>query len=445
MSFAYSIVGFLVAIVILVAVHEYGHFQVARKLGVKVLKFSIGFGTAIFTWRRKPDTTEYSIGLIPLGGYVKMLDEREGEVADDQKDMAFNRQSLGVRSAIVAAGPAYNFLFAIFAIWLVFVVGSDDIAPVVGSVSENSVAQKAGFRAADRIIRVDGRAVSTWGQHQFYMLHQAIKGNTIEFEVRGSDYQLRHIQIDFGEIAQRPIPNRALTSYIGLSPPAPPAEVFRLLENSPAALAGLQPGDKIIAIDGKTVRDWNELVAQVASRPRQKLTLTLRRDLRQIETELITESILVEGTEYGRIGLYRPPLQNTMLRYSPLAAIVASLDYNWRMTVVTVYALGKMLTAQMSMENLSGPITIARLAGHTVESGYVDFLKFLAIISISLGLLNLLPIPLLDGGHLLYFAVEAIIGRPPSEKVMLRGQQLGVILLVALMSVAFYNDIMRLF
>ena len=444
-SFAYSLFGFLAAIAILVAVHEYGHFQVARKLGVKVLKFSIGFGRPLFAWRRKDDPTEYCVGLIPLGGYVKMLDEREGEVAPEERTMAFNRQSLGARSAIVVAGPAYNFLFAIFAIWLVFVAGSDGIAPVVGEVTENSTAEVAGFRAGDRIAGVDGRRVSTWGQHQFYLLHQAMKGNAVDFEVIGAEGVRRNLNVDFAGLEQRAIGSRAITAHIGLRPPAPPAEVFQLVPDSPAAAAGLQKGDRIIAIDGQPVAHWNDLVARVSARPGQILSLLVGRGQTEIAVSLTTDRLSVDGREYGRIGLYRPPLTSVRLRYGPLAAIPASLDYNWRMSVVTLRSIGRMLSARMSSDNLSGPITIARLAGHTVASGYADFLKFLAIISISLGLLNLLPIPLLDGGHLLYFAVEAVKGSPPSEQFLLRGQQIGIVLLVLLMSVAFYNDIMRLF
>ncbi len=444
-TFAYSLFGFIAAIAILVTVHEYGHFQVARKLGVKVLKFSIGFGRPLFTWHRNNDPTEYCIGMIPLGGYVKMLDETEGEVDQAEANMAFNRKSLGVRSAIVVAGPAYNFLFAIFAIWLLFVAGSDDIEPVVGRVSENSPAQQAGFRAGDRIISVDRRAVSTWDQHQLYLLHQAMKGNTADFKVIGNDNLERSLRVDFSTLDQYTISGSKITSQLGLWSPSPPADVYKLASGSSAAAAGLQKGDRILAVNAEPIGNWDDLTEYIVSRPGQELILLIRRGGDEITVPLTPEPVTVNGVEIGRIGLYRPMPQITRLRYGPLAAIPAALDYNWRMTMITLRALGRMLSARMSSDNLSGPITIARFAGHTVKSGYADFLKFLAIISISLGLLNLLPIPLLDGGHLLYFAFEAITGRPPSQKMMLRGQQLGIVLLLLLMSVAFYNDIMSLF
>jgi len=449
-AFLYSLLGFLVAIAILVAVHEYGHFQVARACGVKVLKFSIGFGKPLFTWRRKGDPTEYCIGCIPLGGYVKMLDEGEGEVAADELGMAFNRQSLLKRTAVVAAGPAYNFLFAIFAVWLVFVTGSDDIEPVIGQVETNSAGAQAGFRAGDRLTRIDGREVRAWGEHQFYLIHQAMKGNTVDFEVAGGDGDgARSIAIDFAAFDQYSVGTLPVPLQLGLHPTPPPAEVFRVVADSPAARAGLQTGDTVTAIDGEPIGDWADMVRYVSARPGQLLALTVRRGDGVLSVELTPEPAQIQtadgAREVGRIGLYRPPPATAKLRYGPLAAVPAALDYNWRMTAVTLRSLGRMLSARMSSDNLSGPITIARLAGHTIESGVDDFLKFLAIISISLGLINLLPIPLLDGGHLLYFAIEAVKGSPPSKRAMLWGQQLGIALLVLLMGVAFYNDIARLF
>ncbi len=440
----YSVFGFLVAIAILVTVHEYGHFQVARKLGVKVLKFSIGFGKPIIKWRRKRDQTEYVIGMIPLGGYVKMLDEREGEVQGEEVNRAFNRQSLLVRSAIVAAGPIYNFLFAIVAILLVFIAGSDDIEPVVGTVAADSVAARSGFQSGDRLIQVDGREVRTWGQYQLYLLHQAMKGNQVSFTVIG-ERGVRNLQVDFGLIDQYLLGTRAPTSHIGLFPSVPPAEVYQLLEDSPAATAGLKSGDRIIAIDQQPIADWNELVDYVSQRPRQELLLTLRRADVQLETRLTTDVFIVEGTEYGRLGLYRPPPTSAQLRYGLFSAIPAAIEYNWRMAAVTLRSLGRIASARMPTENLSGPITIARVAGHSIETSAVDFLRFLAIISICIGLFNLLPIPLLDGGHLLYFAIEALTGSAPSERFLQWGQLFGIFLLALLMFVALYNDMIRLF
>ena len=443
-AFGYSLFGFLLAIAILVAVHEYGHFWVARKLGVKVTRFSIGFGKSLFSWRRKNDPTEYSIGLIPLGGYVKMLDEREAEVDHSELDQAFNRKSLPVRTAVVAAGPLFNFLFAIVAIWLVFVIGSSDIEPVVGEVVENSIGEQAGFKAGDTMTQVDGKPVQTWGHQQFYILHQAMKGNQVEIAVENPDHGNRIIALDFGEFDQGSITGQPITSQIGIWPPAPQAIVNQVVENSPAQQAGLLPGDQILALDGTAVENWIDMARYVSQRPGENINFSVARDDSVLELEIVPNKITVEGQDYGQIGLFQPQLENKTLRFGPVQSLWEAMDYNWRMTIITLRSLGRMLTAQMSSENLSGPITIARIAGQTVESGYSDFLKFLAIISISLGLLNLLPIPVLDGGHLMYYLFEAITGKEPSEKAMIWGQQIGIGMILMLMVLAFYNDIMRL-
>ena len=443
-GFGYSLIGFLVAIAILVAVHEYGHFWVARTLGVRVLKFSIGFGKSLFSWHRKDDPTEYSIGVIPLGGYVKMLDEREGDVAEEDLDQAFNRKSLAVRSAVVFAGPLANFLFAIFAIWLVFIAGSDDIAPVVGDVAEQSVAEEVGFKPGDVLVEIDGKEVKTWGQHQFYMLHQAMKGNRVEIAVANDVHGDRDLEIDFGTFDQKQVTGQPITSQIGIWPPAPEALVSKVVEGSPAEAAGLIPNDQILSVDGEVVANWFEMASIVSQKPGQTLRFAVLRNGETFEMDIVPNTVVIEDKEYGQIGLYRPQPESTKLRFGPLESIWQSLDYNWRMTIITLRSLGRMVTAQMSSENLSGPITIARIAGQTAESGFSDFMKFLAIISISLGLLNLLPIPVLDGGHLMYFLYEAISGREPSERVMIWGQQFGFVMIAMLMVLAFYNDIMRL-
>ncbi len=443
-GFGYSVLGFLVAIAILVAIHEYGHFWVARKLGVKVLKFSIGFGKPLFRWRWNNGPTEYTIGMIPLGGFVKMLDEREGDVRADEVDQAFNRKSLAVRSAVVAAGPAFNFLFAILAIWLVFVAGSDDIDPQIGLVTEGSLADTAGFEAGDVLTEVDGKEVKTWGQHQFYLLDQAMKGNHVSMRVSNPVLGERDLAIDFSALDQARIASQPITSQIGIWPAIPPAVVNDVVANSPAERAGLIRGDRVLAIDGAGVENWLEMATLISDKPGQPVLLSVLRGGETLELTITPEPVSIEGRDYGRIGLYQPALENTTLRHGPLDAVWQAVDYNWRMTVVTLRSLGRMVTARMSSENLSGPITIARLAGRTIESGYDDFLKFLAIISISLGLINLLPIPVLDGGHLMYFLFEAVVGRAPSEKAMIRGQVVGLAMIIMLMGFAFYNDIARL-
>ena len=420
-AFGYSLFGFLAAIAILVTVHEYGHFWVARKLGVKVLRFSIGFGKSIFSWKRKDDPAEYSIGIIPLGGYVKMLDQREGDVAEEELHQAFNNKSLAVRSAVVAAGPIANFIFAIFAIWLVFVFGSDDIGPVVGEVTEQSIAEKAGFKKGDVLQHVDGKPVQSWSEHQFYMLHQAMKGNRISVNVSNVEFGDRELTLDFAEIDQGEISSQPITSQIGIWPQPPAAFINRIVEDSPAQKSGLQDGDLVELINGEAVSDWFDMAQKISSQPGAELILAIQRNNQPMEITLTSNVIEVEGQKYGQIGVYPPKFESIKLRYGPLQSIWASVDYNWRMTIITLRSLGRMVTAQMSSENLSGPITIARLAGQTAESGYSDFLKFLAIISVSLGLLNLLPIPVLDGGHLMYFLFEAITGKEPSEKVMIWG------------------------
>lgn len=443
-GFAYSLIGFLIAIAILVAVHEFGHFWVARMSGVKVLRFSVGLGRPIFSWRRRNDPTEYSIGLIPLGGYVKMLDEREGEVADEEKQQAFNRKPLAVRAAVVAAGPAFNFLFAILAMWIVFVVGSDDVAPQVGEVQEGSVAEQAGFLPGDTLMDIDGRSVTTWSQHQFYLLHRAMQGRQVAIGVDHATQGARRLWIDFSQIDQSQISGRPITSQIGLWPPAPAAVVTEIMPDSPAQRAGLQRLDRVIALDDEAVSDWIDMATRISGRPGDLVQLTIDRAGQELSLPLTVGAVEVEGKTFGQIGLYRPPLDNYPLRLGPVEAVWQAIDYNWHMTVITLKSIGRMLTAQMSAENLSGPITIARIAGHTAASGFADFMKFLAIISISLGLLNLLPIPVLDGGHLLYYLYEAVFGKEPSERAAIWGQQIGLGLIVMLMVLAFYNDIARL-
>ena len=316
------------------------------------------------------------------------------------------------------------------------------------------MAEQAGFEVGDRLLRIDGREIKTWGEHQIYMTHQAMKGHTMEVTVLGAQGNERQLNVNFSGYDQRGIVRGAITSQIGLFPEPLPARVSEVVEGSVAENAGLLAGDRIIEIDGEPIANWYEMVAKISTSPDKALTLTIERQAKKEQTQenastrltqTITPKAVQRGDQtVGQIGIRAPSFTNDELRYGVLEAIPASIDYNWRMASVTLRSLWRMLTAQLSIENISGPITIARVAGATVQTGFVDFVRVLAIISISLGLLNLLPIPLLDGGHLMYFLIEAITGKEPSEMVMLRGQQIGIFLLLILMSVAFYNDIMRL-
>ena len=444
-GFLYSAAGFLIVIGILVTVHEFGHFWVARRLGVKVLRFSIGFGKPLYTWRRKGDDTEYQLAIIPLGGYVKMLDENEGEVPPEERERAFNRQPLGVRSAIVAAGPMSNFLFAVLAIWLAFGIGVDDMEPVVGKVTPASIAERSGFEPGDRLLEIDGKPVKTWGQYQLYLFHRALQGREVAFVVRDADGGERAVRVDFGALERGQVDQQVMQSGIGLWPKLPPAEISGVVPGSPAERAGLREGDRVLSVDGEATPDWVALVKAVAAKPGENLLLEVLRDGRRMTVEVQAGRAVVGEREIGRIGIYPPRHSGVKLRYGPLEGFWRAIEYNWQISAVTLRSLAKMVTAEISTESISGPITIARYAGYSVQSGGVELLRFLAIISVSLGLLNLLPIPLLDGGHLLFYAIEAVKGSPLSERAMMLGQQLGILLLALLMSLAFYNDIIRFF
>ncbi len=450
-GFIVSLLSFLVAIGILVAVHEFGHFWVARRLGVKVLRFSIGFGRPLWRWQRAPDTTEYVIGAVPLGGYVKMLDEREGKVPDADLPYAFNRQSPGRRIAIVAAGPLANFVFAILAYWLVFIAGLEGIKPVVEGVVADTPAAVAGLRSGDQIIAVDGDATPTWGSVTQTLLFRAVQGESVMLLVRDRQGVERHLSLALpaiGEDAGSP----DLLRDLGIEPWRPSVEpvIDRVVKGGAAEQAGLREGDRIVRIDGSPIERWSQLVEAVQSHPGEPLDVTVERNGERLHLRVVPERVATEKGEVGRIGAgvaapaELPPQYRAVLQYSPWRAAVESLRKTWEMSAMTVRMLGKMLTGQASLENVSGPITIAQYAGYTASVGLVQFVGFLAIISISLGVINLFPVPLLDGGHLLYYVIELVKGSPVSEQAQMVGQRIGIVLLISLMTLAFYNDIMRL-
>ncbi len=450
-GFLISLVSFLVAIGVLVAVHEFGHFWVARKLGVKVLRFSIGFGKPIWRWQKDPDGTEYVVSAIPLGGYVKMLDEREGPVPEEELPRAFNRQPVGSRIAIVAAGPLANFLFAIVAYWLVFVLGVEGLKPVVDEVAPESPAAMAGLRHGDEIVAVDGEATPTMNSVVQALLYKAVKGESVTLRVRDAQGIERHLVLALPPVGEEGgAPD--LLEKVGITPLRPVVEpvIDEVLHGSAAERAGLRPGDRVVAIDGRPIERWEELVKYVQSHPGVEMVMEVERHGERHRITVVPETVSTEQGEIGRIGAsVKPPpalpeRYRAVLQYSPLEAVAEAIRKTWEMSAMTVRMLGKMLVGQASLENVSGPITIAQYAGYTASVGLVQFVGFLAIISISLGVINLFPVPLLDGGHLLYYFIELVKGSPLSEQAQILGQRIGIALLVSLMALAFYNDIVRL-
>ncbi len=445
-----SLLWFLVAIGVLVTIHEFGHFWVARRLGVKVLRFSIGFGRPLWTRRFGRDDTEFVIAAVPLGGYVKMLDEREAPVPPRDLERAFNRKPVGTRMAVVVAGPLFNFLFAIVAYWLMFVTGVPGIKPVVGAIEPASYAASAGFHEGDEILAIDDRPVASWDMALVELLEAALDRRESEVDVDSPERGRRLLVLDLRD-APEILDKGGVLQNLGLSPwvvqLAPVIE--RTLEGGAAAAAGLQPGDRILSADGQAIEHWSEWVSYVRERPGQAIALRVERGDTELAMRLVPEAVEEEGATFGRIGAYVQvpegghPLR-TLVRHGPLESIPQALDKTWSMTTLTLRTLWAMLTGRASVENISGPISIAQYAGISATIGMAYFLGFLAVVSISLGILNLLPIPILDGGHLMYYCIELFKGSPVSEATQALGQQVGIFLLVALMVLAFYNDLVRL-
>ncbi len=450
-SFLFTVASFLVALGVLITVHEFGHFWVARRLGVKVLRFSIGFGKPLWKRTGRIDGTEYVIAALPLGGYVKMLDEREEPVAKTELHRAFNRKSLPVRSAIVAAGPIANFLFALFAYWLVFVSGETGLRPLVGKVAESSVAAAAGFRPGDELMTVGGRATPTWEAAVYAFLAESLDDEDLAVRVRSAGEPERLLQLPAERMPGLAEDGRILET-IGLSPLRPRVApvIGELLPGEPAQQAGLLPGDEILSADGVPLEDWSAWVEYVQARPGTPIRIELLRGGASLTLIITPARILTDDGAIGRIGAsvqVDPELYasyRTEIRYGPVRALGAAAQRSWDLSVLMLRMLGRMLIGEVSVKNLSGPITIADSAGKSASYGWVHFLKFLAVVSLSLGVLNLLPIPVLDGGHLLFFLIEAVKGSPLSERAMAHAQQFGLLILLALMSLAFYLDILRL-
>ncbi|MGE0081822.1 MAG: RIP metalloprotease RseP [Thiohalomonadaceae bacterium] len=450
LDFLTSAVAFVLALSVLIAVHEFGHFWVARRLGVKVLRFSIGFGKPVWSTRRGADQTEYALAAVPLGGYVKMLDEREGEVAPEELHRAFNRQTVGRRFAIVAAGPAFNLLFAVVAYWLMFVTGVPGLRAVVGDVDPDSLAAGAGIRSGMEIVAVGDEPTPTWGAVLEAVMPHALRQQPVSVTVR-EDGRERAFTLPLDQLRQDVKPE-ALPSVIGLTPYRPPLEpvIGEVVAGSPADRAGLAPGDRVMAIDGQAVNDWEDLVLIVRDSPGRPLVMRVAREGAERDVPIRPERFDTEDGPVGRIGAGVRVDPNAMAdlravqQYGLAAAVGAAVERTWEMSTLTLRMLGEMVVGRASVENISGPITIARYAGATANAGLAQFLGFLAVVSVSLGVLNLLPIPVLDGGHLAFYAVEAVRRRPASERAEMLAQKVGLTVILMLMLIAFYNDLVRL-
>lgn len=450
MSALYMIVGTLVALGVLVTFHEFGHFWVARRCGVKVLRFSVGFGMPLLRWHDKQGT-EFVVAAIPLGGYVKMLDEREGEVPADQLDRSFNRKTVRQRIAIVAAGPIANFLLALVFFWALAMLGSEQVRPVIGAVEAGSVAARAGLGAGQEIVAIDGEPTSGWAAVNLQLVRRLGESGSLQMMVReeGSTADSpRELVLDnWLKGADEPDPIRSL----GIRPwrPALPPVLAELDPKGPAQAAGLKTGDRLLAFDGQSVSDWQQVVDSVRVRPDTKIVLRIERDGAPIDVPVTLAARGESKAPTGYLGagvkaVDWPPEMVREVSFGPLAAIGEGARRTWTMSVLTLDSLKKMLFGELSVKNLSGPITIAKVAGASAQSGVADFLNFLAYLSISLGVLNLLPIPVLDGGHLLFYLIEWARGRPLSDRVQGWGIQIGISLVVGVMLLALVNDLGRL-
>jgi regulator of sigma E protease len=450
-----AIPAFIVAIGILVAVHEFGHFWVARRLGIKVLRFSIGFGKPLYQKVSGKDQVEYVVAAIPLGGYVKLLDEREGNVAEEDLPRAFNRQPVWKRIAVLLAGPLFNLIFAVFLYWILFVAGVPALRPIIGDVTPDSVAARAGLRYEDQIIGVAGKPTETLEEATLGILEDLTDDGTIRMQVRGVDGSERDLTLDTGNRSRELTQPEALLPGLGFDiwQPKVPAVVATVMPDTAGARAGLKPGDEIVKVDDQPITDFSQLVAQVKPNPGRNVTLEIRRDGQITALPLTIGESNTGGRRVGLIGItpVNKPIETgrtaqdmlTLQKYGALAAVSAAAVKTWDTSLFTLRIVGRIVSGNVSLKAISGPISIAETTGFAVRQGWRTYLSTLALISISLGVLNLMPIPILDGGQIVYQLAELVKGRPVSERAQLLGQQIGIAMLILMMTLAFYNDIAR--
>jgi len=438
---------FIVAISILVAVHEYGHYIVGRWAGMKVLRFSVGFGKPIWSRRAGADNTEYCIAAIPLGGYVRFLDSREGDIDPAEEGRAFDQRPIPARIAVLLAGPAFNFLLAIAVYWYLLSPGVMVLQPAVGNVVPDSFADKAGLQYGDKILAIGDRQPKDWESALVALLDSMVTTGEIRLTLEGERGGTRQATMDVGSEASRLTEPGVLFDGLGFEIWQPPALVGGLSAGGPAQGAGLRPGDLISSVDGQDIASWNDLLDAVRTRPGETVDVTYLRDGKSASLRLTLGESGTGKDRRGIMGVERSEAfldYYTRRTYSPLESLGAGVAKTWESTLFTIRMLGRMVTGDVSIKNISGPINIAQYAGESAERGMSSFLGFIAIISISLGVLNLLPIPVLDGGQIVYQAAEWIKGSPLTDRAQIIGQQVGILALLLLMSFAFYNDIARI-
>jgi regulator of sigma E protease len=442
-----SVLAFVVAISILVTIHEYGHYIVGRWTGMKVLRFSVGFGKPIWTWVRGKDRTEFCISAIPLGGYVRFLDGREGPVDPEDEGRAFDHRPVPSRIAVLLAGPLFNFLFAIFAYWVLFLNGIPTLQPAVGDVESQSYAARAGLEFGDKIVAVGEVDTADWESTLVNIFDQLVDDGRVPLTLESADGRQRRALIMVGEDASRLTEPNMLFEGLGFEPWQPPAVIAELTEGGAAASAGLAVGDRITSIDDNDISNYSDLIGVVSPRPDQAVSLTYARGGTEFEIELVLGRQDVEGETRGLLGVRGSNDYGDyayLRKFGPVESVIQATQRTWTSTVFTLRMLGRMVTGDVSIKNISGPINIAQYAGNSARRGVTEYLAFLALISISLGVLNLLPVPVLDGGQIVFQSIELVKGSPLSERSQIIGQQFGIFALILLMSFAFYNDIARI-